>query len=56
MPIPNFSHINELVDFRLNQILHRALAREPDLRYQTAGEMLYDLEHYIYNKGYGPNE
>src|SRR5579872_1232829 len=54
MPIPDFRTLDERVDERLNQILHRALARELDKRYPSADEMLYDLEHYIYHSGYGP--
>ena len=54
MPIPDFRHLDERVDDRLNQILHRSLARDLDKRYPTADEMLYDLEHYIYHSGYGP--
>jgi serine/threonine-protein kinase len=42
------------IDDRLNEILHRALARNVEARYSTADEMLYDLEHYIYHQGYGP--
>jgi serine/threonine-protein kinase len=54
MPIPDFRTLDERVDERLNQILHRALARDVDKRYPTADELLYDLEHYIYHSGYGP--
>jgi serine/threonine-protein kinase len=38
----------------LNEILHRALARDLAKRYQNGDELLYDLEHYIYHSGYGP--
>ncbi|HTL57938.1 MAG TPA: serine/threonine-protein kinase [Candidatus Limnocylindrales bacterium] len=54
MPIPDFRKLDERVDDRLNQMLHRALARELDKRYAAADELLYDLEHYIYHSGYGP--
>lgn len=54
MPIPDFRHLDQRVDDRLNEILHRALARDLAARYGTADEMLYDLEHYIYHSGYGP--
>jgi serine/threonine protein kinase len=54
LPIPDFRTLDERVDERLNQILHRALARELDKRYPTGDELLYDLEHYIYHSGYGP--
>jgi serine/threonine protein kinase len=54
LPIPDFRALDKRVDDRLNEILHRALAREVDKRYGTGDELLYDLEHYIYHSGYGP--
>jgi len=54
MTIPDFRRLDQRVDERLNQILHRALARDLDQRYASADELLYDLEHYIYHSGYGP--
>lgn len=54
MPIPDFRSIDPRIDDRLNEILHRALARELERRYSTGDELLYDLEHYIYHSGYGP--
>ena len=54
MAIPDFRTLDERVDERLNQILHRSLARDLDKRYPNADEMLYALEHYIYHSGYGP--
>src|SRR5437899_947475 len=54
LSVPDFRTLDPRVDERLNQILHRALAREVDKRYATADELLYDLEHYIYHAGYGP--
>ncbi|SPE53057.1 Serine/threonine protein kinase [Verrucomicrobia bacterium] len=54
LPIPDFRTLDPRVDDRLNDILHRALARNPDQRYPTADELLYDLEHYMYHSGYGP--
>jgi serine/threonine-protein kinase len=54
MAVPDFRKKDERVDERLNQILHRSLARDVDNRYATADELLYDLEHYIYHAGYGP--
>jgi len=38
----------------MERILLRALQREPKARYASAGEMVYDLEYYIYHRGYGP--
>lgn len=54
LPIPDFRQLDARVDDRLNDILHRTLARNLNQRYQTADELLYDLEHYIYHSGYGP--
>ncbi|MEW6156140.1 MAG: serine/threonine-protein kinase [Verrucomicrobiota bacterium] len=54
LPIPDFRRLDSRVDDRLNQILQRALSRNLDMRYPTADELLYDLEHFIYHKGYGP--
>ena len=54
LPIPDFRALDSRIDDRLNEILHRALARELDKRYPAADELLYDLEHYIYHSGYGP--
>src|SRR5436190_14978969 len=53
-PIPDFRKEDARIDDRLNEILHRVLQRQLDKRYATADELLYDLEHYIYSKGYGP--
>ena len=54
LPIPDFRKLDQRIDDRLNEILHRALARELDKRYASGDELLYDLEHYIYHSGYGP--
>ena len=54
MPIPDFRTLDNRIDDRLNEIIHRTLARELDKRYASADELLYDLEHYIYHSGYGP--
>jgi eukaryotic-like serine/threonine-protein kinase len=54
LPIPDFRQLDKRIDERLNAILHRALARDLNQRYPNADEFLYDLEHYIYHKGYGP--
>lgn len=52
--IPDFRTLDERIDDRLNEILQRLLTRELTGRYQTADEVLFDLEHYIYHRGYGP--
>ena len=54
LPIPDFCALDERIDARLNEILHRVLARDLDKRYPNGDELLYDLEHYIYHSGYGP--
>jgi len=54
LPIPDFRALDQRIDERLNEILHRALARDVEKRYPNADELLYDLEHYIYHSGYGP--
>src|SRR6266446_7930639 len=54
LPIPDFRALDERIDGRLNEILHRVLARDLDKRYPNGDELLYDLEHYIYHSGYGP--
>jgi eukaryotic-like serine/threonine-protein kinase len=54
LPIPDFRTLDSRVDDRLNEILHRTLVRDLDKRYPDAGELLHDLEHYIYHSGYGP--
>ncbi len=54
LSVPDFRLIDNRIDERLNQILHRTLARKVSDRYLKADELLYDLEHYIYHKGYGP--
>jgi serine/threonine-protein kinase len=54
MPIPDFRTLSPGVDDKLNRILHRALARGRAARYADAEELLDDLEHYIYDQGYGP--
>src|SRR3954468_6537051 len=54
MPIPDFQTLDTRIDEKLNCILRRSLARKLDERYPNADELLYDLEYYIYNKGYGP--
>jgi len=54
MPLPNYCQLNARIDQRLNEIVQRTLARDLSQRYATADELLYDLEYYIYHKGYGP--
>src|SRR5436190_11782232 len=56
MPIPDFRTLDRRIDDDLNDILHRALARDLKQRYPNADEMLYDLEHYIEHSRYGPTD
>ncbi|RME78310.1 MAG: serine/threonine protein kinase [Planctomycetota bacterium] len=50
-PLQNFKP--EVPD-ELNRIVMKALSRKPEKRYQSAGEMGYDLEHYMYHNRFGP--
>ena len=54
LAIPDFRTLDARIDDRLNEILHKALARDLNRRYGSADDMLFDLEHYIYHSGYGP--
>ncbi len=55
MPIPDFRTLDPRIDDRAqrNPASH-CLARDLSSRYATADELLYDLEYYIYHRGYGP--
>lgn len=52
--IPKFSDIDGRIDSRLDGILQRMLKREVSERYQTAEELLGELERYLYEPGFGP--
>ncbi|HEV7925108.1 MAG TPA: serine/threonine-protein kinase [Verrucomicrobiae bacterium] len=54
LPLPDYTQLNARIDKRLNEIVHRTLSRDLSKRYATSDELLYDLEYYIYHKGYGP--
>lgn len=54
MELPDFASLREEVDSKVNAILHHALQRSRDDRYQTAQEMMTALEVYLYSDGYGP--
>jgi serine/threonine protein kinase len=54
MPIPKFATLRPDIDERLETIIQKALRRDRDQRYQSAAEMLNDLELYLYSDGYGP--
>jgi len=53
-PIPDFRKLDDRIDDELNRILQLALARDLSKRYPNADKLLFDLEHYIYHRGYGP--
>ncbi len=54
MKIPRFQELRADIDDRLEAIIQKALQRDRDKRYQTAFEMLTDLELYLYSDRYGP--
>jgi serine/threonine protein kinase len=54
LPIPQFGELRRDIDARLEAIIQKALRRDRDKRYQTAYEMLTDLELYLYSDRYGP--
>jgi len=53
-PIPDFHALDPRIDGKLNDILHHCLARDPNRRYASADQLMYELEYYIYHGGYGP--
>ena len=53
-PVPDFRALDSRIDDPLNDILHHCLARDPDRRYASADQLMYELEYYIYHSGYGP--
>lgn len=54
MPLPKFSTLRADIDPKLEAILQKALTRDREKRYQSAYEMLTDLELYLYSDRYGP--
>ncbi len=54
MTIPKFSTLRADIEPRLEAIIQRALLRDRDKRYQSAADMLTDLELYLYSDRYGP--
>lgn len=51
---PDLRKSREGVDDRLQAILNKTLARDREERYQSASELLHELEIYLYSDGYGP--
>jgi len=52
MPLPR--SINPKIPEQLERIMIKGLEQDLAKRYQRAGEMAYDLEYFMYHKGYGP--
>ncbi|HTL53688.1 MAG TPA: serine/threonine-protein kinase [Planctomycetota bacterium] len=53
-PIPDIRTKRPDIPDDLAKIVHKALERDLTKRYQTAGEMGYDLEFYMYHDRFGP--
>ena len=49
-----FSTLRPDIDPRLEAIIQKSLRRDRDQRYQSAAEVLNELELYLYSDGYGP--
>ncbi len=54
MPLPDFGRLRPDMAEGLVAILHRALERPRERRYQHAEALMTDLEHVLYSRGYGP--
>jgi eukaryotic-like serine/threonine-protein kinase len=54
MPIPQFATLRPEIDPKLEAIIQRALIRDRESRYQSAQDILTDLEMYLYSDRYGP--
>ncbi|MCC5021358.1 MAG: serine/threonine protein kinase [Candidatus Synoicihabitans palmerolidicus] len=54
MKIPQFSDLRAGIDPALENIIQKSLRRDRNRRYQSAFEMLNDLEVYLYSDHYGP--
>jgi serine/threonine protein kinase len=49
--VPSLSAQNPEVDAELEAVVRRSLARDPEQRYQTAGELQDALAHYLFSHG-----
>lgn len=49
-PIPDLSSVRPGLPAALDEVMHRALAKDPDMRYQTATALLYDFRRAIEGK------
>ncbi len=54
LPLPDFKALRPDIDPKLETIIRKSLQRDRDKRYQSAFEMLTDLELYLYSDRYGP--
>lgn len=54
LAVPQFSTLRSDIDPGLEKIIQRALQRDRAARYQSAAEMMTDLELYLYSDRYGP--
>ena len=52
--IPQFGKLRPDIDPKLEAIIQKALTRDREQRYQSAFEVLTDLEMYLYSDRYGP--
>ena len=52
--IPPPRKVNPNIPEALEKIMLKALERNLFKRYQDAGKMSYDIEYFMYHKGYGP--
>ncbi len=52
--IPSPRDFNPDIPEALERIIRKALDRNLSARYQDAGRMGYDIEYFMYHKGYGP--
>ena len=52
--IPDLAVVCPGLPVELQGIIRRTLQRDPAARYQSADDFLYELEYFIYHKGYGP--
>ena len=52
--LPTFLDLRPDIAPKLDEILRKALSKDSAARYQTADDFLYELEYFIYHKGYGP--
>lgn len=53
-PIPPLSQVRPDCPPELSRIIERSLERDLNKRYPNAREMGDDLEHFLYDKGFGP--